>query len=259
MQDRANRVETSPVAYDRILERAGELHRPWVAPLLAVGSAAAVVALVLVLVGGDDDSADEVVAGGPDPGVPAASAPIWPVADFAGLDALQRRVDTGEKPWLLEPREVVRAYLAEHGVDVDTVRLRRDDIDPDLAAHADAAVAGYLGGWVELARADAGDGAVWFVVGAHDSRLPVVDAVRSGARIEVTFPIVSDDLDVVIRVGRGDRQWLTEKTVGVRQDEPGRVAVDLDPEIPAPLILHLRTDAGDGLVGLTEMWVDDPG
>lgn len=259
MRDRAGRVETSPDAYDRIVEQAEAPHRPWVAPALAIGSAAAVVALVLAFVGGDDDPADEVVAGGPDPGVPVAAMPIWPVADFDGLDTMQRRVDAGEKPWLLEPREVAREYLAEHGVDVDTVRIRRDDIDPDLAAHADAAVAGYLGGWVELARAGAGDDAVWFVVGAHDSRLPVVDAVRSGARIEVEFPIVLDDLDVVIRVGRPDREWLTEKSVEVREDQPGRVAVDLDPEAPTPLILHLRTDAGDGFVGLTEMWVDRSG
>lgn len=259
MRDRAGRVETSPDAYDRIVERVEAPHRPWVAPALAIGSAAAVVALVLAFVGGDDDPADEVVAGEPDPGVPVASMPIWPVADFDGLDAMQRRVDAGEKPWLLEPREVASRYLAEHGVDVDAVRLRPGEVDPELSAHADAAVAGYLGGWVDLARTDDGDDAVWFVVGAHDSRLPVVDAVRSGARIEVVFPIVSDDLDVVIRVGRRDREWLTEKTVGVRKQHPGRVTVDLDPETPMPLILHLRTDAGDGFVGLTEMWVDHSG
>lgn len=259
MRDRADRVETSPDAYDRILERAGQLHRPWLAPTLAIGSAAAVVALVLAFVGGDDAPVDEVVAGGPDSGAPVASTPIWPVTHFDDLDAWQRRVDAGEKRWLLEPREVASRYLAEHGVDVDTVRLRPGEIDPELSAHADGAVAGYLGGWVELARTDAGDGAVWFVVGAHDSRLPVVDAVRSGARIEVAFPIVSHDLDVVIRVGRRDREWVAEKTVDVRKQHPGRVTVDLDPETPMPLILHLRTDAGDGFVGLTEMWVDQSG
>lgn len=261
MKSHAERAETSPDAYDRILERAEGPHRPWLVPALAIGSAAAVVALALAFVGGDDDPADEVVAGGPDPGgAPVASMPMWPVADFDALDAMQRWVDAGEERWLLDPEEVASRYLAEHDVGVDRVRIRSDEIDHESSAHAEGAVAAYLGGWVELARTDGGGAdAVWFVVDAHDSRLPVVDVVRRGARIEVTFPIVAEDLDVVIRVGRSDREWLTEKTVEVRKRDPGRVTVDLDPEAPTPLILHLRTDAGDGFIGLTEMWVDDPG
>ncbi len=259
MQTHAERVETSPDAYDRILERADGPRRPWLAPALAIASAAAVVALALAFVGGDDDPADEVVAGGPNSGgAPVASMPMWPVADFEALDAMQRRVDAGEERWLVDPEQVASRYLAEHDVDVDKVRMRPDEIDPESSAHTEAVAVGYLGGWVELARTDgAGDDAVWFVVGAHDSRLPVVDVVRTGAQVEVVFPIVSEDVDVVIRVGRSDREWLTEKTVEVRKRDPGRVVVDLDRGVPTPLILHLRTDAGDGFVGLTEMWVDD--
>lgn len=261
MESHAERAEASPDAYDRILERAERPHRPWLAPALAIGGVAAVVAVALAFVGGDDDLADEVVAGGPDSGgVPVASMPMWPVADFDALDAMQRRVDAGEERWLVDPEEVASRYLAEHDVDVDTVRTRPDEIDPESSAHADAVVIGYLGGWVELARTDgAGADAVWFVVGAHDSRLPVVDVVRTGAQVEVVFPIVSEDLDVVIKIGGREREWLTEKTVEVRKRDPGRVTVDLDSEAPMPLILHLRTDVGDGFVGLTEMWVDNPG
>lgn len=66
MQTHAERAETSPDAYDRILERAERPHRPWLAPALAMGSAAAVVALALAFVGGDDaDNADNVIAGPP--------------------------------------------------------------------------------------------------------------------------------------------------------------------------------------------------
>lgn len=258
MQHRANRVETSPDAYDRILERARELHRPWLAPTLAVGSAAAVVALVLAFVGGDDAPVDEVVMGGPDGGAPVASTPIWPVTDFDDLDGWQRRVDAGEKRWLLEPREVARQYLGAHDVATVDLELRREDASGALAAYPEAAVVVYDRGSVDIARAEPGEAAMWFVVRAHDRRIPRVDVMREGPRLDVELSRVTGTVVVVVRAGGGDRRWLAEQSLELTADRRERVTLDVGADAPVPLLLHLRATGPDGLVGVTEMWVDDP-
>lgn len=258
MRERARRVETSPDAYGWILERAEAPHRPWVAPALAIGSAAVVVALVLAFVGGDDDPADEVVAGGPDSEAPVASMPIWPVADFDDLDAMQRRVDAGEKRWLLEPREVAREYLDKQDVTTVDLEVRSGDLDGALAAYPEAAVVAYDGGSVRVARAEPGEAEMWFVVDAHDRRIPGISAVRRRAILDVELSTVTETVALVIRAGGGDRRWLAEKSLEAVSGGRERVTLDVGDDAPVPLLLHVRATGRDGLVGVTEMWVDDP-
>jgi len=43
---------------------------------------------------------------------PAAFTGLWPVKDLAAATRLQRDVDSGRQPWLLEPESVAAAYAS---------------------------------------------------------------------------------------------------------------------------------------------------
>ncbi|MGQ0573377.1 MAG: hypothetical protein ACT4RN_04130 [Pseudonocardia sp.] len=90
---------------------------------------------------------------------PAAPAPAqvtaptlpWPVGDPAGVELLQKRVDGGAQPWLLEPAEVATSFgtaaygwqdahaVLPGGTDTDTTGT--DTGDPDTTG-VDAASTG---------------------------------------------------------------------------------------------------------------------
>ena len=80
----------------------------------------------------------------------------WPAADAA---ALQAAVDAGSQPWLLEPTEVGRAYVAAaHGWDVADARPAPDGTSVDVSNGA--------GGRLTLSLAQParpGGGGIWVV------------------------------------------------------------------------------------------------
>jgi hypothetical protein len=74
----------------------------------------------------------------PDPsGAPAPDEPIrlpWPVADPSAVAELQRSVDEGSEPWLLDPAEVAVSYVgAAHGWTQAVAQPRPDGTTVDVA------------------------------------------------------------------------------------------------------------------------------
>lgn len=183
----------------------------------------------------------QVTAAAVDPAAPSGEfVSLWPAVDAEGLRQLQRDADGGDRPDLLDPRDVAGRFLGEllpgsetaQGFGLGEFRLgdaTSGEVPYALPDGADGTV---------LLRRSGGEGSIWYVVGAASASLEVRETRREETHL------VAD----VRSSMSGTLTWTGATSIEVRGGETASIGRPDTPTGRFPVVVRLLD--GDRTVAL---------